>query len=264
MKVISKLLIDLDGVLFVGDWLIPGAIETLQYLEKNNYEYILLTNITRMSKQKILQKLNGMGIFVDSERIMSAPSATVDYINSRKKNAKCYLLSPKETDEDFKGSGIIITRKEEPVDFVIVGYDTNINYESLNIAFRLIQNGAEIVGMHEDKIFPGKPKNNIGLGPFVKCLEFGTSKRAQIIGKPNRNFFELGIKKMSATTNETAIIGDSLIQDIIGAKNAGLKTIMVKTGGYDEYELETSSIKPDYLINSIKDLPELLKYVNNN
>lgn len=258
MHGITKFLIDIDGVLYQGDTIIYGANEALRYLDENKYDYVLVTNTTRMAKQKLIQRLMEFDININEDRLLTALSATVDYIKLKNVNAKCYIIVPNESEGDFKDEGIIITRNEESVDFVVVGYDININFEILNSAFRLIIDGAELIAMHEDKILPGNPKHNLGLGAFVKSLEYSTNKKAIIIGKPSKNFFELGMKKIYATRNETIMIGDSLSGDIIGAKNAGLKTIIVKTGNYDEKELQESSIKPDYLIDSIKDLPRFL------
>lgn len=255
---IKKFLIDIDGVLFQENEIIHGAIEALKYLGKNNYDYVLVTNITRISRKKIIQKLTDFNVNVDENMLLTAPSATIDYIKMRNQNAKCYIIASKEVEDEFLEEGISVTRKEEPVDFVIVGYDTKVNFDILNSAFRLLMNGAELIAMHEDRISVGYQKNSIGLGAFVKSLEYSTKKRAIIVGKPNKNFFELGMRKINAKKNETAMIGDSLDADIIGAKKAGLKAIMVKTGYYNKKELHESSIKPDYLIDSINDLPGLL------
>lgn len=260
MDNIKKLLIDIDGVIYKENTIIEGANETFKFLNEKKYDYALVTNTTRIPKQKLIQKLMNFDIVIDENRLLTALSATIDYINLRKKNAKCYIIASKESEDEFKDEGITITRKEEPVDFVIVGYDTKTNFDMLNSAFRLVMNGAELIGMHEDRISVGHPKDSIGLGAFVKSLEYSTNKKATIIGKPSRNFFELGMKKIFANRNETAMIGDSLSVDIIGAKKAGLKTIMVKTGTYDENELRKSPIKPDYLIDSITTLPRLLLY----
>ncbi len=255
---IKKFLIDIDGVLYHGDRIIKGADGAIKYLEENKFDYVFVTNTTRIPKQKLIEKLKTFGFKVNERRLLTPLSATIDYIKSKKENAMCYLIAPDESDADFKGTGLIITRKEEPVDFVVLGYDYRTNFKMLNSSFRLIMDGAELVAMHEDKVFPGKPKQNIGLGAFVRSLEYSTNKKATIIGKPSKNFFEQGMKKISAGAKETAMVGDSLTGDIIGAKNAGLIAIMVKTGNFNEKELNESKIKPDYLIDSIKDLPDLL------
>jgi phospholysine phosphohistidine inorganic pyrophosphate phosphatase len=258
MNSMKKFLIDLDGVIYQGDTIINGANTTLKFLDKHGYDFVLVTNTTRMPKNDLIQKLRKFNIIIDENRLVTALSATVDYLKFKNKNAKCYLIAPDDCDADFKDTGITITRKEEPVDFVVVGYDPRINFEMLNSAFRLIQDGAEFIAMHEDKILPGNQKNSLGLGAFVKGLEYSTDKKPTFIGKPNKNFFEIGMQKISAAPNETVMVGDSLIGDIIGATNAGLKTMMVKTGNYNEKELQESLIKPDFIIDSIEKLPGLL------
>jgi HAD superfamily hydrolase (TIGR01458 family) len=258
MNDIRYFLIDIDGVLIRGDKIIEGADETMKYLEENMFAYVLVTNTTRMPKKTLIKELTAFGFKVDERRLLTTLSATIDYIKSKKENAKCYLIAPDESDADFQGTGLTITRNEEPVDFVVLGYDNRTDFKMLDSAFRLIKDGAKLVAMHEDKVFPGKPKQNIGLGAFVRSLEYSTNKKAIVIGKPSKTFFELSMKQISASAKETAMIGDSLAGDIIGAKNAGLKAIMVRTGNFDEKELDKSKIKPDYLIDSIRDLPDLL------
>ena len=258
MKNIKNVFIDIDGVLFHGDRIIEGAYEAIKYLEDNLFDYVLITNTTRMPKHKIIEKFMTFGFKVNERRLLTPISATIDYIKSKKENALCYIIAPDELDADFKGTGLTITRKEEPVDFVVLGYDYRTNFEMLDSAYRLIMDGAELIAMHQDKVFPGKQKQNIGLGAFVKSLEYSTNKTATIIGKPSKNFFELAIKKNSAGANKIAMVGDSLTGDIIGAKKTGLIAIMVQTGNFNEKELNESKIKPDYLIDSIKDLPDLL------
>lgn len=255
---IKNLLIDIDGVLSQGNNAIEGAKETIEFLNRKMFNYLLVTNTTRMSKQKLIERLAGFGIKVDEKRVLTALTATVSYIKSIKENAKCYLIAPDDSDTDFKSTNVSITRRDEPVDFVVLGYDSRTNFEMLDTAFGLINNGANLVAMHEDRVFPSEPRSKIGLGAFVRSLEYSTGKNAVIVGKPNRNFFELSMKQISASTDETAMVGDSLLGDIGGAQNIGLKTIMVRTGNFNEKELADSRIKPDYIINSIKDLPELL------
>ena len=260
MGKIRKMLIDMDGVIYQGDHTIDGAHESLKYLKENGIDYVLVTNTSRMCKDKIVEKVEKFGFDVDLKKLMTSPLATIDYIKSRKPGAKCYVITPDDLDPDFKNAGLKITRKEEPSDFVVLGYRLDVTYEMLDIAFRLLREGAELVAMHEDTTFPGNVKH-IGLGGFVRALEYTAVVDATVVGKPSRKFFDLGMAKINAKPEETAMIGDGLRGDIIGAKNAGLTAILVKTGGYNENEVNKSKIKPDYIIDSIKDLPKLLKEI---
>jgi HAD superfamily hydrolase (TIGR01450 family) len=255
---LKKFLIDIDGVLFCEDHLIEGADDVLKRLEERGFNYVLVTNVSRMSVQMLVDKLAAMGLKVDANRLLTAISATADYIKNLKAGAKCYLIAPPEADSTFQDAGLTVTRREEPVDFVVVGYDRDLTFEKLDIAFRLIRKGAKLIAMNEDKLFPGKAGASIGPGAFVKGLEYVTGKKAVVIGKPSRNFFKLSLKKIAAKAEETAMVGDSLSSDIIGAKKAGLTTIMVQTGAFNREELNESKMKPDYLIPSIKELLTLI------
>ncbi len=255
---IRKMLIDMDGVIYQGDHAIEGAHEALKYLKEQGIDYALVTNTARMCRDKIVEKVEKFGFDVDLSKFMTSPLATIDHIKSKKPGAKCYVIIPNDLDSDFKNAGLNITRKEEPVDFVVLGYRLDMTYEMMDIAFRLLRDGAELVAMHEDTIFPGNVKH-IGLGGFVRALEYTAAVDATVVGKPSKKFFELGMAKINANPEETAMIGDGLRGDIIGAKNSGLTAILVKTGGYNENEVKKSKIKPDYVIGSINDLPNLLK-----
>ena len=133
-KKYTKFLIDIDGVLIKGDKVIEGAIETITYLTKKNFEFVLITNITRITKAQLVEKLNKHGFNIDKNKVITPISATIAYIKSRTKKARCYLIAPDETEVEFLGSGLIITRNEEPVDYVILGYDFRTDFKMLDIA----------------------------------------------------------------------------------------------------------------------------------
>lgn len=256
---IKNFLIDIDGVLLHDESIIAGAREAIAYLEQNQFKFVLVTNTTRMAKRLLLHRLNQVGLKVKDNQVITPVSATIDYIRSHNENAKCFLVTPDELKDEFAAGGLWQTMGEAPVDYVVLGYDMRIDFNMLNMAFRFLKNGAELVAMHESKSFPARPQPYIGLGAFVRALEYSTNKKATIIGKPNKNFFNSAMKAISAAPESTAMIGDSYQGDIVGARNAGLTTIMVRTGNFDDKELGDASIQPDVIIDSIKDLPGLLQ-----
>ncbi len=265
----TKFLIDIDGVLYSKGKVVQGAIETLEYLDKNKFDYILVTNTTRMSTNRLILELEASGFDMENkeDRVLTALSATADYISREKEGALCYLIAPHESDIDFIKKGLLVTRSERLVDYVVIGYDTRINYQMMDRAFWNVLNGAKLIAMHKDDVFPGFPLPRIGLGAFVHGLEYSLHTRAVVIGKPNKNFYKIAMKKIHATLENTVMVGDSLVSDILGAKNAGLgHTVMVKTGNFNEAAVNASRFKPDHIIDSIKDLPDLFsvkwKYID--
>jgi HAD superfamily hydrolase (TIGR01457 family) len=252
-------LVDIDGVLRIESRVIPGALEALRFLKENRIPHLFVSNGTRSSRETVTKKLNSMGFDISEEELFTAPMATADYINAAKPNAKIFLMTEGDTERDFEKAGIEVTKKEEQVDFVVIGYDRNFTYDTLSIAFRLIMNGARIIAMNFDKTFKREDGLFPGPGLTATGLEFCTNKKAVIIGKPNRTFFDMAVKELGSKPEETAMVGDFLDGDIIGAKNSGLMAIMVKTGSYDEEAVRKSDIKPDIVLESIKDLPGWVK-----
>ena len=253
----ETILIDVDGVLLKEEQAIEGAIQAIDFLNKENINYLVVTNFTRLSRKHLTERFNKAGLDINGKKIFTPVIAAINYIKEAKRNPKCYLIGPESLAEELREAGLEIIREEEPVDFVILGFDTQTNYEMLDKAFQLIKAGAELIGLHAYRQHPSKQKIIMSLGCFVKGLEYCTKKDALVVGKPNPEFFELAVKKAGAKKEKTFMLGDDLESDILGAKKVGLKTILVKTGNFNEKELQKSEQKPDYLIESVKELPKL-------
>ncbi len=254
-----NLLIDIDGVVRVGDKkIIPGAKEFISYMKEKKINYLFITNSTRNSRSTTARQLKEMGLDVKEEEIFTGPIATALYITSVKKNSKIFLLAEGDTDKDFESYGITVTRKEEPVDFVVLGYDRKSSFEKYGIIFRLLLKGSGFIAMNRDRKFVTENSVIPATGLYVKGLEYCLNKEAFITGKPNKHFFESALKHIGAKKPNTFVVGDSMESDIEGAKNSGLRSIMVKTGSFNKDILKKSKIKPTYLVESVAGIPKLL------
>ncbi|MBI4044523.1 MAG: HAD-IIA family hydrolase [Candidatus Diapherotrites archaeon] len=258
---IKNILLDIDGLLIVGGKVVKGSKEAIGFLEKNNYNYLLVSNVTRITAEELEKSFSKNGINIKEEKMLLPMGATIQYVKSKKMGAKCFLIATPSAKNEFKKSGIILVEKEKPVDFVVVFFDDKTNYKKLDIAFRLILNGAELVTNSPNKTFPnakgGKPA--LASGVFARLLEYASGKTATTVGKPQKEFFEAALYKLNAKPEETMMIGDSIETDILGAKNTGIKAVLVKTGNFKPEALEKSVLKPDYVIESVADLPALLE-----
>lgn len=254
LKNIKGFMIDLDGVVYHGNNPLEGAVETVNFLMRN-YKCLFVTNTTRIIRKDLAKKLRSFGILAKDDNIITALSATIDYIKSIKKHAKCYVIGSNESKNEFAKNGLQLDAKNP--DFVVIGLDKNINFEILNKAFRLILDGANFVAMHEDRFAPIEDGLILSVGPFVRALEYATGQKAVCIGKPNTNLFKIALTKLKTKPKETAMIGDRIESDILGAKNIGMKGILVKK----EYSVDkTSKTKPDLALNSIAELLSALKW----
>ncbi len=246
---IKGLLLDIDGVLYVGDEPIPGAVETLKEL-REKFQVRFITNTTRKPKSKVVEKLRAMGFEVYEDEVFTALAATADFLRRRK--AKAYFLL---TDEAMEEVGDLIG---EPPDYVVVGdAHTNFTYESLNRAFRYLMEGAGLITAAKNRYFKDKDgKLSLDAGPFVKAFEFASGKRAKVIGKPSGEFFLSAVRSMGLLPEECAVVGDDIEADVLGGMRAGLYGILVRTGKFREEDLKKG--KPDLVIESVVDLPEVL------
>ena len=245
---IKGLLMDIGGVLYEGDKVIDGAIETLENLRKE-YKIRFLSNTSRIPPHKLYKKLKNMGFNIQENEIFTALSAAKKFLQNE--NANAYIIATEEAKEYFQDL-------EGKIKYVLVcdAYK-NFTYDNLNQGFRYLEDGAGFIATNKNKYFKDKDGLSLDAGGFVKCLEFASEKEAKILGKPNCEFFSLAINDMGLNKKEVLMIGDDIVSDILGAKACFLKTCLVKTGKFKENDL--SKAKPDFLIDSIADLPKLLK-----
>jgi len=256
MKDVKGFLIDLDGVLYIGDAPVQGAHETLELLRKKHYQFRFVSNTTRKSRRTIVERMAKMGFLIQEEDIFSPPIAAREYMkNTRKK--PCCLLVTKDVERDFEAGGTFSDR--HGIECVVIGdAGDRITYESLNAAFRHLMNGAELIALEKDRYWMSPDGLSLSAGPFVSALEFATGKSATVIGKPSKTFFDAALKDMHLQPDQVAMIGDDIITDIGGANDAGMKSILVRTGKYRKDTLNNSGIKPSYIIESFAHLVELL------
>lgn len=253
-------LIDLDGTLYLGDVLLPGASDFVSRLRLENRNFRFVSNTTILSRRQIAEKLCRLGIDATTEQIFTASSATAELLRTFA-GAKCYLVVSKDLAEEFDGIGI----SETNPDYVVIGdVGADMDYGLINKIFKLVMGGSELIALQKNRFFRGSNGLQIDAGAFVAALEYASGKQARVIGKPSRQFFNLAVHDMRVETGERwlsaqfAMVGDDIESDIKGAMDAGLIGILVKTGKYNGSYSEHFGIVPDWSFDSIKELDDSL------
>jgi HAD superfamily hydrolase (TIGR01458 family) len=253
---VAALLIDIDGVLYVGDRPIEGAMGALEALDERNMPYRFVSNTTRRSRHSIALRLEDLGFSIPEELIITSPVAAGARMLEEGKS-RCYLLTTNDVREDFERAGLVVTDRD--VDAVIVGdAGENFTYDRMNRAFRLLMDGADLIALEKDRYWMGQEGLMLSAGPFVAALEYATGRSADLIGKPSREFFINALRQMGAEPGEAAMVGDDVRTDIGGAQACGMKGILVRTGKYREELVRNSGILPDLVIESLAQLPDHL------
>ncbi|GAB4187828.1 MAG: TIGR01458 family HAD-type hydrolase [Calditrichia bacterium] len=255
MDQVKGVLIDIDGVLYVGAQAIPGAVEAIKYLQEEEIPFRLITNTTMQSRQALQTKLKVLGFNVQIDKIFSAPYAASLYLKERKAE-KIYLFVKGTTSMDFKDFKITEINPE----YIILGdLEEEFTYERLNKAFRIIMSGAKMIALQKNRFWESENGLTLDAGAYVALLEYATRKEALVIGKPSREFFMMAVSDMGLKPDEVLMVGDDVEVDVKGAQESGICGALVKTGKFREEYLKETGIQPDFVLESIKDLPEFLR-----
>lgn len=253
---ISGLLIDLEGVLYNDNKLIEGAVETINNIRKYNSKIRFLTNTTTAPVKQIFEKLKNFNFDIIKEEIFSPIIATKNYLIKNNLKQICLITDPSLI-EEFDSFEI---NKKNPEAIIMGDIYKNFNWVILDNAFKLINvNNSKLIALHKNKYCKRDGIIALDLGPFIEAIEYASGIKAEVMGKPEKNFFNMAIEDMGVSKNEVVMIGDDIESDIKGAKDFGIKTIQVKTGKYQEVDSDNKFTQPDERIESIVDIVNLLQ-----
>jgi HAD superfamily hydrolase (TIGR01458 family) len=249
-------LLDIDGVLYVEDEPIAGAVESVARLRDAGLILRFVTNTTNRSHAATVAKLRRLG-FVVAETELLTPAELAVRVCRRRGHRRVALFVAPGLRADF--AALDEPADDEPADAVIVGdLGDAWDYATLNRAFRLLVDGADLIALQKNRYWLSSDGLALDAGPFVAALEYATDRAATIVGKPARAFFEQALAAAGVGASEAVMVGDDVESDIGGALAAGLRTVLVRTGKYRPDRVVASGITPTATVASIADVPGLL------
>lgn len=253
-------LIDLDGVIYRGNKLLPGAREFIAWLETNSKKYLFLTNNSFATGEQILAKLQRLGIPADAAHLLSAGQAAVQHIAGRFPGGVVYVIGEQPL-IDLVGSQhlVVADPHAEKADAVLVGLDRTFDYAKLNSAIRAIRAGAFFITINRDALLPVEDGFIPGCGTLAAAIEAGSGVTPEVVGKPEPVLLQEAMNILHSQPGETLMIGDSLDVDILAGKAAGTHTLLVLTGRSSRADIDRLHIVSDHVY---QDLTALLKAEN--
>lgn len=252
---IQGILLDLDGVLYVGDAVIEGAVAAVERLKATGLSCRFVTNTSTQSRDTLLAKLRGFGFAVEAAEIFSAPRAAAALLR-RIPNASCHLLLAEDVQSEFEGLRLVGLREADTI--VLGDIGDALSYDLLNRIFNRMMAGARLIAVHKNRYWQTAAGLSLDIGGFVSALEYCSGVGATVVGKPSADFFRLALNDLGLAARRVAVVGDDIEADVGGGQQAGLKGVLVRTGKYRRSHAEASTILPDVTIDSIIDLPRLL------
>jgi phospholysine phosphohistidine inorganic pyrophosphate phosphatase len=254
LRGVRGLVIDLDGTLYVGDHVLPGVREALAALRAIEIPMRFLTNTTSKPLRAMVEKLGGLGLEIGSEEIFTAPRVAAQMLRERQVK-RAYFLLKGSVVGDMDG----IEAVDEHAQAVVIGdLRDEFSIERLNRAFQLLLEDADFYALAENRMYRTSEGMCLDVGAFVRALEYSTRRKAVLLGKPSRAFFEVAVAALGVPPHEVASVGDDLEGDVAGGQGAGLKGVLVRTGKFRADDLSVSDIRPDAVIDSFAELPAWL------
>ncbi|MFL5546822.1 MAG: HAD-IIA family hydrolase [Gemmatimonadales bacterium] len=249
-------LLDLDGTLYAGGAAIPGAVETLRRLRRQQTPFRLVTNTTSRSRSGIVGRMASYGIDVSEPEVFTATLAGAETARAAG-FSKVAPFVPEPALEDLKGLDLVGGTSGRlsggPPDAVLLGdMAERWTFDLLQEAFEYIMAGAAAIALSRDRYWLKDERLTLDAGPFVAALEFATGKQFTVAGKPSSGFYVAALASLGLRPSRaTAMVGDDLWSDLAGAQRAGLQGWLVQTGKFRESVLLESGIQPDRIIGSV-------------
>lgn len=249
---IKGLAIDMDGTVYKGMDLIPGAVEFIRGLNERGIPYMFVTNNSSKGRRMYFEKLSKMGFDVDMRNVLTSGTATLRFLKENRQGKRVYVVGTQSYMEDVREYGIELD--DEDPDIVLLSFDRELTYEKINKAYAFIKKGAEYIATHPDDLCPTEDDYDVDIGAFIAMYRYLLDKEPLIIGKPNRLMMEMAAAEMGIEPDEVAMVGDRLYTDIRMAYDNGFQSILVLTGETKLADLEHSEVRPTYVLDSVADI----------
>lgn len=254
----KSIISDMDGVIYRGGKLIPGAADFVNRMIESDTKFLFLTNNSEQTPLDLKLKLEARGISgLTEENFITSAMATAMFLKQQKPNATVYVIGGGGLINELYNVGFSIS--ESNPDYVVVGKTANFTFEMIKTAVRLIQAGAKFIGTNPDVVDPMEDGVEPACGALLAAIETASGHKPYIVGKPNSLMMTIATRKLGVHADDTAMIGDRMDTDIVGGMEAGMTTCLVLSGVTQEKDLHRFPYKPDHIFNSVADIdPEKL------
>jgi len=254
----ARLIVDLDGTLYLGPNPLPRATQTMTQLRRT-CEILFLSNNCNHSAERLARRLNQIGFEAAPREVVSSVTLMVEAVNQLGAGLRVLTLSSGDLDPALEEAGHRITQKE-PADVVIVGVDIDFCYDSLARALRALSRGAVLVGANADAAYPTETGPRPGAGAFVGAVRGMGFVPDRMCGKPDSWAMRkaLSLRGFDAGP-DCLLVGDRLDSDILGARNLGIDSALVLTGVSTREDVERLGIRPTYVADDLAAIADDLR-----
>lgn len=245
-------LIDMDGVIYRGHDLIPGADRFINQLIDRQTPFLFLTNNSQRTRRDVATKLQRMGIAAEEKHIFTCAMATARFLAKQKPQGTAYVIGEGGLLNALHSNGYSIV--DHHPDYVVVGEGRTMTFEVMEHAVRMLQQGARLIATNMDPNCPTQHGIRPGCGAIAAMLEVAAGVKAFSVGKPSPIMMRAARKELGLSADECTVIGDTMETDILGGVQMGCPTILVLTGSTKREDVDHFAYRPERIVDSVADL----------
>ena len=253
-KIKSKkaFIIDMDGVIYHGNTLLPGVKEFVKWLQHEDKKFLFLTNSSERTPKELQEKLSRLGIEVDQSHFYTSALATAAFLASQKPGGSAYIIGEAGLINALYNVGYSMNNVNP--DYVVIGESRAYSFDRIELSVNLVIRGSKLIGTNPD--VTGPIEN--GITPATKALiapiELATGKSAYYVGKPNPLMMRIALRRLHCTNEETIIIGDRMDTDIIAGIESEIDTCLVLSGITNKVTMKDFAYNPHFVLDGVIDL----------
>jgi NagD protein len=247
-------IIDMDGVIYHGNRLLKGAAEFVSWLDRLDKRFLFLTTSSERSPIELSQKLARLGVEVPPEHFYTSALATAAFLASQRPGGSAYVIGEPGLINALYEAGY--TMNNVNPDYVVIGEARSYSLDTVETAVRLVLRGARLIGTNPDLSGPGENGLVPACGALVAPIELATGRKAYFVGKPNPLIMRHAMRRLNATREESAIVGDRMDTDIIAGVETDIETVLVLSGVTRPEELQSWAYAPRHVLEGVFEIPD--------
>ncbi len=251
--------LDLDGTVYRGDSALPGAAEAIERLRTAGVRTLFFSNNPTKSREEYADRLSRLGIDATPNEVLSAGTVTTRYLSECHPADSIFLIGDSGLEEQFDSAGVDLVADATDASVVVASWSRNFNYGDMLAGYRGLDAGATFYGTDPDRLVPAADGMIPGSGAIINAVS-GTADREpdKILGKPSAEAQRAALDALELPADRCFVVGDRLNTDIELGKRAGMTTVLVKSGVTTEADLDRSDTRPDYVVDSLAGVPDVL------
>jgi arabinose operon protein AraL len=249
-------LFDLDGTVYLGERLIPGADTAIAALRAAGRRVVFLSNKPVQTRTEYAAKLTRLGVPASPDDVINSSLVLARYLRDRDPGAPVFVIGEPPMLEEMRAHGFEV-RHDERVRWVVIAFDRTFDYAKLNIALQAVKRGARLIATNPDRTCPVEGGEIPDCAGMIAAVEAVTDKKVEVIvGKPSPIILEVALAALGVPADAAAIVGDRIETDMVMGRRLGLGTVLVLSGVTRADDPRIAAVAPDHVVRSIGDLVE--------